>query len=399
MVVISSMRSPEPFFSALVVAGGTGTRFSAVESKTTKKLFGKPVVEYSLNAFQACSSVSEIVLVGDAGSSLSELTQRYPKLIAQIAGGKTRSDSVSNGLQSIHPSTSFLFIHDAARPLVTSTFLDQMADQIVNRSDLTGIYPILPLYDALKSLDVADCPVSYEGSPLYRTQTPQLFAFPILKQTMEKRKEISYRDEIQMIQQHDQSARFLPIPGCYQLEKITTLREWCLLEHLFPKEQLIGIGYDFHYFIPGKPLVLGGIRLPEHDGLEGDSDGDVLTHSLLEAFLGALSLGDMGTFFGIGTPEVTGRQSTEFLHRLLRHAGFQGVQIWHIDTTVVCKTPSLQKWIPTIQKNISHHLSISEKQINIKSTTDKGMDAAGEGKGIRCITVALLERIRRDYAR
>jgi len=393
------MPSLENHFLALIVAGGLGTRFSSLENKTTKLLYGLPVLEYSLQAFQSCPFISEIILVGENKVTFNELSARYPKLTGISDGGKTRTESVWNGLQAINSSTRYVFIHDAARPLLEVSFINRMAEQMLSQNHLTGLFPVLPLYDALKTLDTDFFPVTYEGQPLYRTQTPQLFQWSALKSAfMENASLQPFRDEIQMIQHFRKESQFLAIPGSYHLEKITTLQEWHLIEKLVPTESCIGIGYDFHSFLTGRDLVLGGITIPDYEGLEGDSDGDVYTHSVLEALLGALSLGDMGSFFGVGTPEVMNKKSTDFLQQLYKDEHFKNVHIKHIDTTIVCKKPVLKSWIPAMKKNISQHLSISENQINIKSTTDKGMDAAGEGKGIRCITVVLLDIIRRSYA-
>ncbi|MCE5222657.1 2-C-methyl-D-erythritol 2,4-cyclodiphosphate synthase [bacterium] len=393
------MPNPENHFSALVVAGGLGTRFSSLENKNTKWLYGLPVLEYSLQAFQSCPFIADIVLVGNDKIDSKELSARYPKLTGIRAGGKTRTESVWNGLQAIDSSARYVFIHDAARPLLEVSFINRMAEQILLQNHLTGLFPVLPLYDALKSLDRDFFPVTYEGQPLYRTQTPQLFQWSVLKSVFIENASLQpFRDEIQMIRHFRKESQFLAIPGSYHLEKITTLQEWHLIEKLAPVETCIGVGYDFHYFQTGRDLVLGGLTIPGYEGLEGDSDGDVYVHSVLEALLGALSLGDMGSFFGVGTPEVMHKKSTGFLLQLYEDEHFKNVRIKHIDTTIVCKKPVLKSWIPAMKKNISQHLSISENQINIKSTTDKGMDAAGEGKGIRCITVVLLDILRRSYA-
>lgn len=397
---ILNMPKPDHFFSAIIVAGGLGTRFSPVENKTTKHLFGIPVLEYSLDAFENSDSVSEIVLVGDGGMRLDSLQKRYSKVGSIVPGGNTRTHSVKNGLEAINPSTRFIFIHDAARPLLEAAFIDQMAELILSHENITGIFPALPLYDSLKSINNQCCTPLQFDQVFIRTQTPQLFHTSSLKEAFNHNPSLTpFRDEVEMIHHFSKSSTFLPIPGSYQLEKITTLQEWHLLECLAEKEERIGIGYDFHPFQSGRTLILGGVVIPDFTGLEGDSDGDVYTHSILEALLGALSLGDMGSFFGIGTKEVMNKKSITFLQELLEHEALRGVQIQHIDTTIVAKEPKMNPWIREIKKNIAPILSISENQINIKSTTDKGMDAAGEGIGIRSISVVLVHKMRRNHAR
>jgi len=174
------MPSPDFQYSAIIVAGGLGTRFSPTENKTTKLLFGQPVLEYALQAFQDSVCVSEIVLVGEAIPSFTAFSSRYPKLTVQVPGGKTRTESVWNGIQAFCTQPDYVFIHDAARPLLESSFVDQMAEQLHLYHLPIGLFPVLPLYDALKSMEKPDFPIPYEGSALYRTQTPQLFHYPTL---------------------------------------------------------------------------------------------------------------------------------------------------------------------------------------------------------------------------
>lgn len=394
------MPNPNHAFSAIIVAGGLGVRFSPVENKATKRLYGIPVLEYSLAAFEHSDSVSDIVLVGEPGMTLESIQKQYPKVHSLVSGGATRTHSVKKGFDAICPEPRYLFIHDAARPLIEPAFIDTMAEQILSNPTMTGLFPALPLFDSLKSIHLPYQPSSYVGEALIRTQTPQLFQYSAMKEAFHLNSSLApFRDEVEMVQHYLESSAFLPIPGSYQLEKITTLQEWHLLESLFEKDERIGIGYDFHPFQSGRTLILGGVIIPDSTGLEGDSDGDVYTHSILEALLGALSLGDMGSFFGVGTKEVMNQASTSFLQSLLAHEAFQGVVIKHIDTTIVAKEPKISPWISEMKKKIASLLSISENQINIKSTTDKGMDAAGKGNGIRSISVVLLDKMRRNHAR
>ncbi len=149
-----------------------------------------------------------------------------------------------------------------------------------------------------------------------------------------------------------------------------------------------------HRFKQGRPLVLGGVAI-EHDfGLDGDSDADVLTHSIIDALLGALSLGDIGSFFGVGTPNVIGARSLNLLKNLCSQIKSEHKHtIVNIDTTIIAQTPKLTTHRSAMIESLANALSIDNSKVSVKFTTAKHMGAIGDSEGIACIAIANLVEI------
>jgi 2-C-methyl-D-erythritol 2,4-cyclodiphosphate synthase len=153
----------------------------------------------------------------------------------------------------------------------------------------------------------------------------------------------------------------------------------------------IGFGFDMHPFISGRPLILGGVRIPYEMGLEGDSDADVLVHSLIDALLGAAGKGDIGRVFGVGTPEVMGIDSVRLLERTVKIIDEAGYRIINTDSTIIAEKPKITPHIPAMIDILSSILNIPADRINIKATTAKHLGVLGEAKAIAVQSVTLLE--------
>ena len=156
-----------------------------------------------------------------------------------------------------------------------------------------------------------------------------------------------------------------------------------------------GIGVDMHRLVAGRALILGGVTVPYPRGLEGDSDADVLTHAVLDALLGAAALGDIGTHFGVGRPEMMGISSLRLLERVVSLLAAAGLQPHNVDATVVAEAPKLGPQIPGMRANLAKVLGVPETQVNVKGTTAKGMGWLGAGEGIACLAVATVVPSRR----
>jgi 2-C-methyl-D-erythritol 2,4-cyclodiphosphate synthase len=150
----------------------------------------------------------------------------------------------------------------------------------------------------------------------------------------------------------------------------------------------VGVGFDMHRLVPGRPLVLGGVQIAFERGLEGDSDADVLTHAILDALLGAAGLGDIGSHFGVGRPENMGISSLILLEQAVTLVRNRGFRPYNVDATVVAEAPKIGPFIPAMRAALARILGIAEDGVNVKGTTAKGMGALGTGEGIATFAVA-----------
>jgi 2-C-methyl-D-erythritol 2,4-cyclodiphosphate synthase len=152
----------------------------------------------------------------------------------------------------------------------------------------------------------------------------------------------------------------------------------------------IGIGYDIHPLVPGRPLILGGLEIPFEKGLDGHSDADVITHAVIDAVLGAAGEGDIGRLFGASDPQYRGVRSLRLLEESWRRVKGKGFRIGNVDATVVAEAPSLASHVSDIVANLAHVLDMEPARISIKPTTAKGLGPVGAGEGISCLAVVLL---------
>jgi 2-C-methyl-D-erythritol 2,4-cyclodiphosphate synthase len=153
---------------------------------------------------------------------------------------------------------------------------------------------------------------------------------------------------------------------------------------------LIGQGYDAHRLASGRPLVLGGVRIPHDQGLIAHSDGDVLIHALCDALLGAAGLGDIGRHFPDSDPALAGIDSRALLRRTLALVQAQGLKPHNADLTVVAQRPKLAPHVDRMREILAADLGLASQRVNIKATTTEGMGFAGRGEGIACYAVVLL---------
>ncbi len=150
----------------------------------------------------------------------------------------------------------------------------------------------------------------------------------------------------------------------------------------------VGVGLDMHRLVLGRPLILGGVVIPFEQGLEGDSDADVLTHAILDALLGAAGEGDIGEHFGVGRPELQGISSLILLEQVVTLIAAKGYQPSNVDATVIAEAPRIGPHIPAMRQCLARVLQIAQERVNVKGTTAKGLGWLGAGEGIATIAVA-----------
>jgi len=154
-----------------------------------------------------------------------------------------------------------------------------------------------------------------------------------------------------------------------------------------------GIGYDLHRLAEGRKLMIGGIEIPFEKGSVGHSDGDVLSHALCDALLGAAGLGDIGTHFPDTDPKWKGVSSLLFLEHARKLLDERRLRIAHLDAVVICERPKLGPHFPAMRAALAKSLGVAESQINLKAKTNEGTGAIGRGEAIAAQAIATLESL------
>jgi 2-C-methyl-D-erythritol 2,4-cyclodiphosphate synthase len=162
--------------------------------------------------------------------------------------------------------------------------------------------------------------------------------------------------------------------------------------HLRVELLKVGIGYDIHRLVAGRPLILGGVTIPHTRGLEGHSDADVVLHAVIDAMLGAAGLGDIGLHFPPSDERYRGISSLQLLKRASVLVQAQGCEVVNIDVTVVAETPALRPHADEMRQNIEKVLDVDSSHINIKATTNEGMGPEGRQEAISAQAVVLLDK-------
>ncbi len=152
----------------------------------------------------------------------------------------------------------------------------------------------------------------------------------------------------------------------------------------------IGHGYDAHRLIEGRPLILGGVRIPYEKGLLGHSDADCLLHAIMDAVLGALGLGDIGQYFPDTSEELAGIDSRLLCERVALLMRERQYAVLNIDATVIAQKPKLAPYLDEMRSIVSSLFSVEKESVNIKATTEEGLGFSGRGEGVAAHAVCLL---------
>ena len=153
----------------------------------------------------------------------------------------------------------------------------------------------------------------------------------------------------------------------------------------------VGIGYDVHQLVAGRKLILGGVDIPHAKGLEGHSDADVLMHAICDAVLGALGLGDIGSFFPNTDPRWRGMSSKVFLEEAARQVTFHNGSIINVDATLIAEQPKIAPFVSDMKINVAQALGIPMQRVGIKATTNEHLGFLGREEGMAAMAVASVE--------
>lgn len=153
----------------------------------------------------------------------------------------------------------------------------------------------------------------------------------------------------------------------------------------------VGTGYDSHRFDERCELVLGGVRIANHAGLAGHSDGDAVAHAVIDAVLGAAAAGDVGSHFPPSDPRWKGADSIELLAMATRAVRAAGWQVVNVDVTVICESPKIRPYVAEMCTRLGDAMGISSARVSVKGKTNEGMGWIGAGEGVAVHAVALIE--------
>lgn len=384
--------------SAVIAAGGSGTRMGGNVPKQFVRIGGIPIIVRTLLKFETCSDIDEIiVVVRDCDiETVKILLNEYKitKLTRIVKGGATRQASVLNGINAA--SGRFVFIHDAARPFVTP----EQISEVVSETHRFGAATLgVPIKDTLKTVK-KDGMISetVDRENKYSIQTPQGFEIEMIRAAHREaeRKGVSVTDDCALAELSGASVKV--VEGSSLNIKLTTPEDIILAEGILNSEKgeteqvRVGLGYDVHRLVKERELILGGIKIPYELGLLGHSDADVLLHSIMDAMLGAAALGDIGTHFPDTDEKWRGADSCMLLAAVRNILKENGFSVVNIDATIIAQKPKLADFIPHMREKISEVLEISAACVSVKATTTEKLGFCGRGEGIAAEAICMIKK-------
>ncbi len=387
----------------LIPAAGRAARFNVPGNAPGNKVFallgGKPVLARTVEAFASHPRIDGIVVIAGPSevSRCRETSAGLDKVLAVVAGGQTRQESVAIGLFTLGGDPDdLILVHDAARPLVTAAVIDRC---IAGAKEFGNAVAALPVTDTLKSADenfTVQRTVDRDG--LWAMQTPQAFRLSALFGAYSAARSMGWTgtDEAALVEQFSEEPVHLVLGDPSNL-KITSPEDLPLAEAIWqsrypapPMKTRIGFGYDIHPLIEGRKLFLGGIEIASPRGLDGHSDADVLLHALCDALLGAAGLPDIGHLFPNSDAAYKGIPSLELLREVVRRLHDANYAVGNADMTLIAEAPKIAPYIAQMQAAIAAVLHVEPSQVGIKATTNEGLGSLGRGEGIAAHAVALL---------
>lgn len=382
--------------TAVIVAGGRGTRLGLDLPKPLIPLGRRPMVSYPLRTFEDFTGVSGIVLVcgEDWLDKARHLGKRWSptKLIAVTAGGPERTDSVRAGLTLLPDHCSIVAIHDAARPFVKPATIQTALDSLETSH---GAVPGLPLADTLRRWDNGISTGGVDRRRYVLCQTPQCFHKEVLEEALKRAEKDNFTgtDDVSYVERLP-GARINVTEGDPENFKITTLEDLERARYMVSQNKRgryrCGEGFDAHRFTVGRPLILGGVTIPYELGLHGHSDADVLCHAIGDALLGSASLGDLGTHFPDTDPAYQGISSIILLEKIRDMLTARGVTLSSVDATLVLQMPRIAPHREKIIASLAKALKMPPERVSVKATTTEGMGPEGRGEGITCRAVVMV---------
>jgi 2-C-methyl-D-erythritol 4-phosphate cytidylyltransferase/2-C-methyl-D-erythritol 2,4-cyclodiphosphate synthase len=383
--------------AAIVVAAGRGLRAGAGGPKQYRMLAGETVIARAMAPFCRHREIVAVQPVRNPDDAeIFDQALRGLSYRPAVSGGATRQASVRAGLEALAASTppDIVLIHDAARPFVSAAVISRA---ILAAGKSGAAIPVVPVTDTIKQVTASgDVEATPDRAWLRSAQTPQSFRFDAILEA-HRRAAREGRDDFT-----DDAAiaewaglTVATFEGDAANMKLTTPEDFAREEARLGAalgDIRTGTGYDVHAFGDGDHLMLCGIRVPYHRGFLAHSDGDVGLHALVDAILGALADGDIGSHFPPSDPRWKGAASDKFLTYAMQKVADRGGRVAHLEVTMVCETPKIGPLREAMRARIAGITALPASRVAVKATTSERLGFTGRQEGIAataCATIRL----------
>jgi 2-C-methyl-D-erythritol 4-phosphate cytidylyltransferase / 2-C-methyl-D-erythritol 2,4-cyclodiphosphate synthase len=380
--------------AAIVVAAGRGLRAGAGGPKQYRSIGGQTVIYRAMEPFCRHPQVFAVqpVLHPDDTAMFNAACDGLRHAVP-TAGGATRQESVHAGLEALAPEKpDIVLIHDAARPFVSQALISRAIDAVARTG---AAIPAIAVADTVKLVSTnGDVEATPERARLRIAQTPQVFRFDAIldahrRAARDKRND--FTDDAALVEWAGLTVA--TFEGDVANMKLTTpedfVREEARLASLLGDVRT-GTGYDVHAFAPGDHVMICGVRVPHTKGFLAHSDGDVGLHALVDAILGALADGDIGSHFPPSDKKWKGASSDQFLKYAVDRVTKRGGRIANLEVTLICERPKIGPVRDQMRARIGEITGIHVSRISVKATTSERLGFTGREEGIAATASATI---------
>ena len=368
---------------AIIAAAGIGQRFDDDLPKQYFKINGNSIIENAVKPFIDSKYISKIVIaISDEDEFIKDQSFYNCEKIKYVSGGSTRQESIFNALNSVKNNFEYVVTHDAARPNVCENDISRLCDDIT-QSKSSCSYLYTPVYDSIREDDRTQ-----DKSKFNLVQTPQICNFKDLKKSIQNclDNNVDCPDESFAIEYSN--LKLSKIKGVRSNIKVTEKVDIEILNNFLTRS---GVGFDLHKYEPGDGIILGGYKISCDYKTVAHSDGDVLLHSIADSILGAAGLGDIGMFFSDQDNKNKNLDSTIIIEHCLSELDKMGLEIYNIDTTIVCENPKINPHRRKILENLTDILKIPLSKIGLKATTSEKIGIIGNNEAISVQSIVNLK--------
>jgi len=384
---------------AIIVAAGKARRMGRNENKVFLPLLNRPMIYYTLKAFQDCSIIDEIIAVAqeDDFKKISEIKSQYhfDKIKSIVAGGAERQDSAYNGLTSIKSAKNndIVVVHNGSNPLIRENEITECINAAKNFGAAACGFP---LKDTIKKTSGDFVNNTIDRTGIYQIQTPQAIKYGLFTEAFKnaKKKRLKVTDDVSLVEAMGKKVRIVPC-SCENI-KITTQDDLKIAEAILMSggntpNFRIGFGQDSHKFSQNRSrkLVLGGYIVPNETGLEANSDGDLILHALFNAISSAIGCKSLG-HYADPMLEKGITNSKEYFKVIMAKLKDKNMKISNVSISIEARKPRLDEHTDKIIESLSKILSMEKEKIGITHTTGEGLTSFGKGEGMQCFAVVSL---------
>jgi 2-C-methyl-D-erythritol 4-phosphate cytidylyltransferase/2-C-methyl-D-erythritol 2,4-cyclodiphosphate synthase len=378
--------------AVVLLAAGKGERLGAKAPKAFVELAGKSLLEHSVFRALATENLKQLIIAVPE-SHLTQTLDFEKQLSNQgvdirvVVGGATRQQSVSESLAVLAGGIDIVLVHDSARSLASTDLFNRVAQSVFENQ--IGVIPALHVADTIKRYKGDVIQETIERSDLVRAQTPQGFPASVLVAAHVGATQ-EFTDDAALIQSI--GGTVMMIPGEEQAMKITTAEDFERAQTYLLAHARTGIGSDAHRYSEDKTktLYLGGLEWPGELALEGHSDGDVISHAIVDSLLSAANLGDIGSNFGVDRTEYSGASGEVFLKATLELLKDQDFEPVNVSVQLIGNRPKLA---PRRLEVETHLGAIIGAPVSVSATTTDGMGFLGSDEGLAAVATSLVRKV------